>query len=385
MSIADAACPGVRADGPDARLARALAGALAIVVALNIWLGVRVPVLLQDADMRYLDVLAARVDAFPARTRVKLLVLGNSHMLAGLRPPEVAQAFGLAPDEVFSLALPGATALELTLLAERHVPRFPAVRAVLLGVDEFVFTARFESIVRYATRGAFADRWRWARHALTWDERLARQAVRLVPFMDFKDLLVGAWQLDRRLFLRRMVGPGPAPAGPRALVDAQPWPWGLPPPWEAKRPYGPIEAARPMAAEAVNRRARQFMPEDTDVLVAAGLVDLAELLDDLARARLAVAVVEPPYQPRLVTALATVTEGRHSRYRERLTAFFAARGIKPVPPPPGLTAADFYDVDHVAPSGARKTAEWLAQRLRAEPVGRALAPRFAPRLKGEGT
>jgi len=150
-----------------------------LVLGLNAWVDYRLPALLQEQSVGMYHELIRRIDALPAPERVRLLVFGNSHAVAGLRPPQLAAAMGLPGDAIFSLALPSCSPRELGQFVEQLAPRFPGAQLAITNLDPSLLIATRLSVprFRYLTRFAPLERWHYARESV--DDDPGRLALML--------------------------------------------------------------------------------------------------------------------------------------------------------------------------------------------------------------
>ncbi|MFN3429397.1 MAG: hypothetical protein ACK46X_05550 [Candidatus Sericytochromatia bacterium] len=322
---------------------------------VNVWVGVRLEKLVPESSLDNVIELERRIERAPDKSAVKVLVFGNSHAVAGLRPPAIAEAIGVRPEEVFSLAMPGASPREMRLLAERHLSSFPAARQAVIGVDEYFLSAHPDARVRYLTRTSVLERWRYASTQPKLDDRLGLMAGMLLPVADFAVALRWCAVKDPGLLARRLVTD--APVLPGSLQDrlaAIPYPWGYPPPWD-DRDLGKLMA---MDWDA-SKRAWHLMGDAA--AVPAGIEELDRLVRMLETRGARPTLAEMPYDQPLAAALANATHyDRH--YKQPLAAYMAASG-QAIVPAPAVSARHFYDLDHLNPAGAELMAGWLKKRL----------------------
>lgn len=348
---------------PDRALAGAVAWAAALVVLANVLVGVRLPVLLHDANTRNVDDLDASVARFDARDRVEVLVFGNSHAQHMLRPASLGPALGLAPDAVFSLALPGATAFEAGLLARRYLASFPAARRAIIGVDEVFLAmdpALYEGRIRYLTRRDPAARWRYGGSLAGPDRRVGLVAWMPWPAGDFAPELREAVRKDPRAALRRLVRG--VPGGPPVTT----YRWGHPPrgelpPGEALRKHRRLIGTYFW----LNYRGRIFFGRPDAVPRA--LEDLAATCRLLEARGISVAFVAPLYTRALRAYLARSHAREERAFDAALTGFLDATGRTRVAPLIDPPEEAFLDADHLSAAGAARYAADVAPRLRWDP------------------
>ena len=340
---------------------RALAIAALLLAIANIWLGVRLPAVLPESQIDNALELERRVAAVEDKRAVKVLVFGNSHAVAGLRPPDLASAFGLRPEEVFSLAMPGGSPQEMRLLAERYLPLFPQVEAAFCGVEEYFLSGAMDTRVRYMTRFSIAERWRYARMQPKLDDRLGLMATQFLPAADFGVALRAAIVHHPALTARRLFRDEPLPGSLQQRLSAMDYPWGFPPPWDDPEIRRRVEQAD-AAAFNDDPQARAWHLVSGTPQIQAGLDELEDLARLLEGRGARVVLAEMPYDEPLLAALKQ--RARHYElYRARLDAYLQASGREVVPAPRNLTQRHFYDLDHLSRPGATRMAAWLKQHL----------------------
>ncbi len=347
---------------------RALVAAIVAVAIANAWVGIRLPALLQDTRVHEILDVERRAAAFP-RERVRVLVAGNSHALAGLRPPVLAAALGLGPDAVFSFALPAGSAQESRLMLERHLASFPRVALVLCTVDEFQLAGFQEMHLRYLTAGNGVERARFAA-GQPLETQLRLLAGTWLPLLDFGATLHADLAAHPAHTLRLLVHDGP-PTNPfirRAMRRT--YRWGFPPPWDAYTARQlRLQAIRHRSPDAVAQRAAFMLADRARVPI--GVAEVGRLTGWLAARGVPLVLVEVPYTALLDAALRRLDPDAQHAWRAALAALPAAER-PPRIQAPELPSQAFYDADHLAPAGAQALARHVAQA----PVVRALASRL---------
>jgi hypothetical protein len=336
---------------------RAALVALALVALANVWVGLRVPGLIAESPVDMAIELDRRVAAVPDKGAVKVLVFGSSHAIAAMRPPVLAEALGVSPNAIFNFGQLGASAFESLLLAERYAARFPNARAALVPINECLLGFDTATRTRYLTRGAWHDRWRYAMHQATLDERLGLLAGFYLPVADFGVALKEALAKRPVLMLRRLVADAPIADSNAAYFAAMAYPWGLPPPWTNPKIFSPRENVTEPA----------FVKHRADVLlegqarVGAGFGHLEALARLLERRGMRVALMRTPYLPALEQELAT--RPAHAEYARRLGAYMAESRRELLAAPASSDPRDYHDLDHLSEQGARRYLAGLGDRL----------------------
>lgn len=322
--------------------------AAVLLALLNAWVAWRLPLLLQDSSAGEAILLERRVAAFRPKEKVEVLIFGNSHAIAGLRPPAIARAMGLSPDQVFSLALPGSNMHEMHLLADRYASQFPSARLVLIGVDEYALTASKDYRLRYLTRASIAERWRHATAQADLDAGAREMCGLVFPLLDFKEPLMERPALTAaRLWTdQRRTDSFCAKAN---QID---YAWGFPPVWD----HLPLELT------PLERRARHFLSGSSRL--DKGLVDLERLAAHFRDKQARVVLVEMPYAEAL---LALLRGPSYQAYREKLAAYLKASSRDWIAAPRPMPRAVFYDADHLTGEGAARLAGVIKARLGAGP------------------
>jgi hypothetical protein len=336
---------------------RAACVALVLVALANVWVGLRVPGLIAESDVDMAIELDRRVEAVPDKGAVKVLVFGSSHAIAAMRAPVLAEALGVSPDAIFNFGQLGASTFESRLLAERHAARFPNARAALVPINECLLGYDTATRTRYMTRGAWHDRWRYAAHQATLDERLGLLAGFFLPVVDFSMALKQALVKQPALTLRRLVADEPLADSNAAHVAAMPYPWGLPPPWTNPKIFSPSEHVTD--PDFVKYRAGVLL--EGQARVASGFVHLEALARLLEGRGMRVALLRTPYLPALAQELAT--RPAHVAYQRRLDAYLAESGRELLSAPASSDPRDYHDLDHLSEQGARRYMAGLGDRL----------------------
>ena len=348
------------------RPALAIVCALALVAVTNLGVGHRLRPLLTNSTLADVLELERRVDAFGAKQDVTTLVLGNSHALAALRPPELARACGLPPDAVFSLALPGESAHGAYLLARDQIPRFPQAHRALVMVDELLVGQAMaqERAERLATMGDWRERWRMVPWQVDLDGRVAVVIGAGLPILDQGKPLLESLAADPRAFADTLVTGEPlraTPGSPAARLRAAPFRWGYPPPWDVPgmMPASTARLRRRLFRPAALEKRAGFVTRQLDV-VDWGLDDLDTLCRYLEARRITPVLVDAPMTDDLRDRLASPAHAaREALYHQALQASLQRTHRQVLRPPP-LPREDFYDADHVLVTGARKLCAWLA-------------------------
>lgn len=331
-----------------------LAWAAAGVLAANLWVGTRLEPLLQDTSVGELVVLDHKLRAFP-RDQVQVLVLGNSHALAGLRPPDLAQAWGLPADAVFSLAVPGSSPDEMALLYARYAPSFPRLRLVLCGVEAYFLGGHHLQRTRYLTSMRPVARFETTERYQP-EARLLAMAGVMLPVLDFGPPLHEAARTHPLLTTRALFKDVPM-LNPNWLVlrDAA-YRWGYPPPWD-------LRTERELRRHAVRTRERILFRERVrglhqgEASIRFGARRLLAFAGAVQGPRLVLA--ELPYPQATAAELERLQPGHRTWWR----SLIARGGGLTLIDPPDLDLAAFYDIDHLSREGASKMARHLAARI----------------------
>jgi hypothetical protein len=347
-------------DRPAARsLQAAIIAALAFILA-NAWVAARLDTLLEGTFVRQYVALDARVVGHAAPEQVKVLLVGNSHVHMGLVPPHVADALGLRPEEVFSLAMPATTPLHTRLLLDRHLARFPGVRLVLCGLDTRFVSTDVELASRYLTRWSPGERFHYARrYGGPWQQQLALVASRPFPVAEYGPLLRKIIVQRRGIPVRRLLPGFPTGADDRLRTA---FPWGFPVDmrnWPPK-PARYWRLARPRRAAYDAERAEGFVGRPD--VIGAGLDELDAIVAGLTARGISTAFVEVPFDAGFTAVLATQPgyPALHARVRRHV------EGLAPVmAPTPGWAGERyFFDDTHLNLVGARSLARLVGAELR---------------------
>lgn len=336
---------------------RAAVVALALVGLVNAWVAWRVPGLIAESPVDMAVELDRRVEAVPDKGAVKVLVFGSSHAIAAMRAPVLAEALGVSPDAIFNVGQLGASAFESLLLAERYAARFPNARAALVPINECLLGFDTATRTRYLTRGSWHDRWRYAAHQSTLDERLGLLAGFALPVADFGVALKEALVKRPALTLRRLAADEPIADSNAAYFAAMRYPWGLPPPWTNPKIFSP----RQNVTEPAFVKYRAGVLLEGQARVAAGFGHLEALADLLEGRGMRVALLRTPYLPALQQELAT--RPAHVEYERRLGAYLAESGRELLAAPASSDPRDYHDLDHLSEQGARRYVAGLGDRL----------------------
>lgn len=333
---------------------RAFLTATAIVVLANMWVGWRSPVLLRESSIDNLLLLEDRIAAYPYRDAVKVLLFGSSHAMHGLRPPAVARAFKLKPQEVFSLAIPSGSAAEADLLAARYLPCFPAARRAFVMVDERMLGRPVEARLRYLTRGAFGARWESRDYFDTRDQQWGFIATGWLPLADFAGPLKAGLLSHPAVFGKRLLHDEPLKASRYERLSGYPYPWGVPP---IDNP--PLKPDHWSVAQ-YRERARYLFSTSTPTPL--GVHKLAALTATLNRHGVTPLLIHAPYSAPMARALAghRTENAIYQGHLARLPAELVPHRM--LPPLPTQPEAMFIDHDHMSVAGAQRMADWLARQ-----------------------
>ena len=344
------------------KTARAFAFAVALLVLVNVWVGIRLPALIPESSIDNLLELERRVALYDRKDRVKVLVMGNSHAVAGLKPPMLAEVFGLEPDEIFSLAIPSASPREMRILYERYRAQFPQVKTVVCGVEQYFLGADLQVRLRYITRGDWKERWRYAMSYPTFEERLGLVLGPVVPLVDFNVPLKDAISASPLLTAQRLFQDKLQPSSALYKLRTLPYDWGYPPPWNHPDLYQRMVVEEMKDPENHNMFARAWHFTEGHARVSGGLTELETIAQDLDRREIELVLVEMPFPKALIEIIEHMAE-HHQGYVEKVKRYLAATGRTYVPAPRTWTESYFYDNDHLNPTGARQMVAWLKQHL----------------------
>lgn len=346
------------------KLVRSLGWTAVVLALLNLWIGIRLPVLLQESGLRYVDELERKIAELPNKQDVSILAIGNSHALAGLRPEVLTAGLGLRPGAVFSLSLPKQSAEEARLLLERYLPLFPRVETVVCMADPFLLTAEVELRMRYLTRES--DRLRW-RHALGQPDLERRVGLVLARYFPAADFCVP---------LRQAFSRGPMPSLARLLWDLPPangtpvaterrhrYPWGLAPTWDLMSAAELSKHRRVSLRDwDLTLRAREFFLP-VEARTPGALAELEAMRQQLEARGTRLVLVEAPLPDRMHGVIRRVVVREHAAYRAAMEKYVASRGVTYLQPATDWQEHWFYDGDHLNPDGARRLADWLKRHL----------------------
>ncbi|MDB5096319.1 MAG: hypothetical protein JWM80_740 [Cyanobacteria bacterium RYN_339] len=349
------------------KFGQAVLTALALTAALNAVIGWRASALLQEESIGIYLELERRVEAYPARDRVQVLVFGNSHALAGLRPPQLARSLGLGEDAVFSLAIPSSQPREFLALARRLGGRFPNARLALANLDEALLASNARATPRdlYLSNDDLADRWRLARETVP-DLPGQLGTVLTLPFVlaEFAPHLREVALTHPKITLRALATGqhAPLPLSPAEAIATAPWRWGYPPPWQVKGYFkDPASTQRWLrTTDARWRRSRDHTVRLAGSLED-GFADLGTWEATMRRRGLVVAWVQTPIDPALDATMRLVEPAGMAAFAKARTAFLGSR--RWLPAPAGFGADDFFDLDHLTPPGAQRLAASVASAL----------------------
>lgn len=363
-----------------ARRAPVIMIALAAAALANGWVAARLPSLLRDTRVSEVLELERRAAAFP-RAGVRVLVTGNSHALAGLRPPLLAEALGLAREEVFSLALPASSPQEMRLLLECQLASFPRAELVVCTVDPYFLSSFQDLRLRYLTAGRPIERARYAA-GQPFETQLRLLAGTWLPILDFGATLHRDLAVQPRHTLGRLVRDGP-PVDPYVLrTRRQVYPWGFPPPWDAHPAHALARLGQRARAPAGLAARAQLLLADFQRLPV-GVAEIERLARFLAPRGARLLLVETPYTVPLEAALRRLNPDAPHAWRAALDAL-PPEARPPRLPAPALPTELFYDGDHLAPAGARALARQIAASREARLAAEGARP-LSPRARRPGS
>ncbi|HEY9721804.1 MAG TPA: hypothetical protein V6D47_07305, partial [Oscillatoriaceae cyanobacterium] len=332
-----------------------------IVIAVNFWVGTHLATFVNSSALDECFVLERRIAAYPDKQAVKVVVFGNSHALAGLRPPLIARALALPPNAVFSFALPGGPPQEMRLLAERYLSQFPNARMALCSIDEPFLVNSNDYRMRYWTRGDLFERTRYATSRPGFDERLGLLLSCFVPIADFVTPIQEFLAADPRWVLHNILR-RPVPSSYRRALLNLKFPWGLSPPWDClSAPDLRRLAVRAHRRQEFRECATGFMANEAHT--PQGLESLEALAQTVNRHRCQFVLVGIPYPLQLSKAIQKRHALANRDYENRVASFLKAQHQREIPAPPPWENFDYYDTDHLNPQGAKLLAEWVRRHL----------------------
>lgn len=345
----------------NSKSAKAWLLAIALVIAVNAWVGWQLPRVTCSFAVDDCRVLQDRIERYPQKQAVKVVILGNSHALAGLRPPDIARALGLPAGAVFSFALPSGTPEEMRVLADHYLGAFPHARLALCGMDEAFLLPPSEYHMRYWTRFDLIGRYRFAMQAPTVDERVARLTSWFFPVADFLTPIRSFLNGDKRGVLHNLFK-SPVYSKYYTDLEAMRYPWGLPPPWDCPDLFNLQQSqARDQRPEAIRERAAGFMNGESRAPQA--FVALEQLSETLSAHHCRLVLIGTPYPHALMHAVEKNSPSAYTDYTRRLAEFLRHTRTPMVAAPDGWKKRWFYDADHLNPAGANRLANWVATRF----------------------
>ncbi|MDB5096324.1 MAG: hypothetical protein JWM80_745 [Cyanobacteria bacterium RYN_339] len=345
-------------------LALALAGFLFVLA--NMLVAWRMPALLANSPLFDAFELERRVAACPAKGQVRVVVLGNSHGLAGMRPDLLARHLGVPAATIFNLCLKGANARETLMIARRFLPQFPAAAVAPIFVDELLVGQAWaeEPRMRYRSRFDVAERLAMLPWHDDTDRRFGLLVGAAVPMFDQGELLRTALGSQPRRFLVALATGEAAltPGSPNALVHAAPYAWGFPPVWDVPGFFGASRLAAPFTPGGVRQRALQITRQLEKAPL--GFDDLEACCAYLEARGVRPLLVQTPIYDGLSQRL------RQPPFAQAEAAYLAALGgfltttRRTVRNRPGtMPRALFFDEDHLNRAGADAFTRWLAGQL----------------------
>lgn len=302
--------------------------------------------------------LEQRVARYPHPEKVRVLVLGNSHAMTGLRPPVVAAALGLDPYAVFSLAVPASNPQEGRLLIKRYAAHFPQARLVIGNVDVAYLNQQQEARLRYMTRHAPLERWRMAMGEPNIDARLGLLVGLFTPLFDFKESLRKRLEASQMEAERFRHGNKPLPEAQRRHIADMDYPWGYPIPNDNPALFTPIDRFRLQGTSELLQRTLALT--ETPWRIESHGQELSALKSDIEARGMRLVLTELPISRRLANAFEVRVRHVVRRYRETLAGWSAREGVQVVK---GLSLPDdahYYDGDHLNAEGAASVAASLA-------------------------
>jgi hypothetical protein len=339
---------------------RAAGLALGLLVGLNAWVGLNLDALVEGSSSDEVMELDRRVTAFPHKERVQALVIGNSHSVAGLRPPAIAPTLGVTPAQVFNLSLPGSSLAELKWVMQRYGALFPQARLTVFGIDEYVLSYdRVDTRAHYLSRTSLATRWDFAKQQPDASGRFQVMAGYLFPLADFNGFLRHKLEVKAKQVFTRT--PSTARTFKEKLAGVA-YPYGFPPPWDNPALYD-------LAKHRQESDRRDKLRERALSLLPAGpldekLADLDSFGDEVAAQKRSLLLVEMPNDGRLLGQLRPHEVARFRENQVRWKGHVAKRGWPLVAAPSAWPSADFYDADHLTEAGSKKLAGWIAEAMR---------------------
>jgi hypothetical protein len=148
------------------------------------------------------------------KSKIKMVIFGDSESMDGLRPPLIAKQYGYKPDEVFNLSVSGAKPVDMLRMYEMDISQLPHVQKAIISVNEHHFNNS-----HYSQSTLF-------RYNATLGERLSGGTFEEKADLSFGWLLYAYGMRD---VWTQMLGLYTEGKLPRPPSDRYEYRWGLPP------------------------------------------------------------------------------------------------------------------------------------------------------------
>ena len=266
--------------------------------------------------------------------RIKLLVLGDSQSMDALRPPLLAEHYGMQPDEIFNLSVSGGKAVDMLHLYEDASDELPHLTRVVIAVNEHQLnSADIKSDAKF-------------RYFATLPERMGTPRVADKADLAFGQLLYAYGLRDVWTQLAKQWWAGKLPQEPR---DKYAYRWGLPPVSGREPKHFGMEYARTVADRWMEGYRLDGPQADA----------FHQLIEQLKERGVQVTVVQLPRTQAFENVMKTSYVEKQTAFRNRIRTEMEQIGASFTAIPPVLDDSYFRDANHMNERGAREISRMM--------------------------
>lgn len=263
------------------------------------------------------------------RTKIKLLILGDSQSLHGLLPQMLAEKYGLQPDEIFNLSLNAGKAIDMLHIFEEEAKGLPNLQAVWICVNEHQFNSvNYLSDNKFRFFASFAERW---------DEPSFSNRMELL----FGGLFYSYGLREVWTSMYDMYQKGEIPQEP---IDHYAYRWGLPTNFITE----PTHFGATYSKDVINRWMENFRFPGAQTRA----LDL--LLQKIKKRNLSFSIIQLPRTQTFESIMKETYPNQQQEYRNYLDQLGKKYKGRWMIIPPSLNDSYFFDANHLNPDGARK-------------------------------
>ncbi|WCK54220.1 hypothetical protein PP175_23510 [Aneurinibacillus sp. Ricciae_BoGa-3] len=272
----------------------------------------------------------ARVD----KTKIKMVIFGDSESMDGLRPPLIAKQYGYKPDEVFNLSVSGGKPVDMLRMYELDMSQLSNVQKAIISVNEHHLNNS-----HYGQSTLF-------RYNATLGERLSAGTIEEKADLTFGWLLYAYGMRDVWTQMLSLYTEGKLPKPPS---DQYAYRWGLPPVTAIDRSHiGPAYS---------NDVGQRWMTDYR--MEGAHTQAMEKLVSGLAGRGIQLEFIQLPRTRDLESVLGGKYGTQQKQFRDRIQRMADQHHAPFLIIPPVLDNSNFRDANHLNTKGANAVVKFL--------------------------